>query len=79
MADAGYLQSDFVSPIRIYNEQLLTQAKGMALSEDMARSGYLQVPQDLQVKFASIAEEQVASDASDFEKAVALDEYRKAS
>jgi len=77
-ADRGYLQSSFVSPIRIYNEQMLAQAKVMNQQGDGFDDVYLQVPQDLKVEFALIAKQQITSSSSDFEKAIALENYLRA-
>ena len=74
-ADRGYLRSHFVSPIRIYDEQMLAQANVMNQQGDGIDGVYLHVPQDLQLELESIAKQQITSSASDFEKAIALENY----
>ena len=74
-SDGGYQQSNFISPIRIYNEQMLAKAKVMNPQGTGIHEVYLQLPQDLKVDLESIAERQITASITDFEKAIALENY----
>ncbi|MDP6417202.1 MAG: hypothetical protein QGG54_19540, partial [Gammaproteobacteria bacterium] len=68
-SDQLYEQSDFISPVRVYNEDLLLEGQAIPGSD------YLQLPQDLVHKLAEIAEQHISFAASDFEKAIALENF----